>query len=551
MNSVESLISSSASSYMKTAIDETGGNEVFFQGYTDENGIIADVDVLARGNEVSVPAIIDMLTPGSVVIHNHPSGFLEPSQDDINIASFLGNQGIGVYIVNNDITNIYVVVEKYDEEEKTPLDVDELSGHMEPGGSVSRYLNNYEFRKGQINMMAKTAGAFNENKIQIIEAGTGIGKTLAYLIPAVRWSMDNNERCVVSTHTINLQEQIMNKDIPFLKNALDVDFKAVLIKGRNNYVCLRKVDAEIREMPNLLVPEEKEELKSLLEWARLTQSGDKSELTVTPKAENWERVCCEADTCIRVKCPFYEKCFLVRVRREAALSNILIVNHHLLFADIYVRSKVGQFNDIAILPPYSRLILDEAHHIEDVATDYFGLEVARGGIIRLMGRIYSERRPGESKGVISLLRTKLILKNKGGLKKQITPIINIIEDKIIPQKNVIISLSDDIFDSIAQVVRFGSGQNSESRKRRIKKDVTDSEIWVNAVIPGIKTLQKNLKGFKKMLKELKESLDTLPRDVYKDFEDRMIELYAQHDRVEELQQKLQKIFISDESGRVK
>ena len=400
-------------------------------------------------------------------------------------------------------------------------------------------------------MAEAVSNAVRTEKNLIVEAGTGIGKTLAYLIPAVRWSIDNDERCVVSTYTINLQEQIMNKDIPFLKSALDVDFKAVLIKGRNNYVCLRKVDTEIREMPDLLIPEEKEELKSLLEWARLTKSGDKSELTVTPKAENWERVCCEADTCIRAKCPFYEKCFLVRARREAAISNILIVNHHLLFADIYVRSKVGQFNDIAILPPYSRLILDEAHHIEDVATDYFGLEVARGGIIRLMGRIYSERRTGESKGVISLLRTKLILKNRGGLKKKITPVINIIEDKIIPQKNVINSLSDDVFDSIAQVVRFGNGKNSESRKRRIKKDVTDSEIWINTVIPGIKTLQKNLRGFKKMLKELKESLDTLPRGVYKDFEDRIIELYAQHDRVGELQQKLQSIFITDEPGRVK
>ena len=167
MNSIESLISSSASLYMKTAIDGTGGNEVFFQGYADENGVIVDADVLARGNEVSVPAIIDMLAPGSVVIHNHPSGLLEPSPDDINIASFLGNQGIGVYIVNNEITNIYVVVEKFDEKEKTLLDTGELSAHLKPGGSVSRYLNNYEFRKGQIDMMAKTAGAFNGDKIPI------------------------------------------------------------------------------------------------------------------------------------------------------------------------------------------------------------------------------------------------------------------------------------------------------------------------------------------------------------------------------------------------
>jgi len=551
MNKIESLISISAAEYMRNAIKETGGKEVFFCGYIDENGLITNVNVLARGNELSVPAIVDLLTHENIVIHNHPSGSLEPSFDDINIASYLGNQGIGVYIVNNDLSDIYIVVEKYKEEKKKPLDPEKLSDLLKPGGIVSKKLQNYEFREGQLKMMENIVEGFNNNKIQIIEAGTGIGKTLAYLIPAVYWSIENEERCIISTNTINLQEQIINKDIPFLKEVLDVNFKAVLIKGRNNYLCLRKVEAEEREMPTLIVSEEKEELKLLLDWAGGTSTGDKSELTILPKSEIWERVRCEADTCLRVKCPYYQKCFLLKARREAALSNLLIINHHLLFADLHIRSELGQFSDIAVLPPYSRIIIDEAHHIEEVATDYFGIEVSRGGIIRLLGRIYSERRTGESKGLLSILRTKLILKSKGKLKSKISPLISDIEKDIIPQRNKLAELTDDIFLLISKMIPETNGKTTENRKRRIKEDINNLDIWKNKIVPDIFTFQKDLKNFSNKLKKLRESIESLQHSIYKEFEDRLIELKAQTGRIEELSERLQRIFISEEPDRVK
>jgi ATP-dependent DNA helicase DinG len=553
MNKIQSYISPTVIESIRTEINESGGREVFFCGYIDENGIVTDVDVLARGNELSVPAIIDFLSPQNVVIHNHPSGKLEPSNADINIASYLGNMGIGVYIVNNNVSDIYVIVEKHKEKEKKLLDPEELADILRPGEIVSKKLHNYEHREGQIEMLKSIVDGFNNNKIMIIEAGTGIGKTLAYLIPAIYWSLYNEERCVVSTNTINLQEQIINKDIPFLQEILDVDFKAVLIKGRSNYLCIRKLEAEEREMPTLIIPEEKEELKFLLDWARKTSTGDKSELKVPPKLETWERLCCEGDTCLRAKCIYYENCFLVKSRRMASVSNILIINHYLLFADLYVRSKSGMFSDIAVLPPYQRIIIDEAHHTEDVATDYFGLEVSRGGIIKLLGRIYSEKATGESKGLLSILRTKLILKNRGNLKSKISPLISEIEEKIIPQKKELTSLNDDTFLLVSSLIpgESSNGKSSESRKLRIKDNVKKTEIWKNKLIPSIYTFQKSLQVFSKNLKELKKSIESLSPAVYKEFEDRIIELQALSGRIDELREKLQDIFISDQSDRVK
>ncbi|MFC1562756.1 helicase C-terminal domain-containing protein [candidate division KSB1 bacterium] len=551
MTKLHSYISQSSAEYMRNEIEETGGREVFFCGYTDENGIINDVSVLSRGNEFSVPAVIDFLSHDNVVIHNHPSGTLEPSFNDINIASYLANQGIGVYIVDNDVSDIYVVVERYKKEKKKQLDLKALKTILKPGGEVSQKLKNYEFRRGQLKMMENIIEAFNTDKIQIIEAGTGIGKTLAYLIPAIYWSLENKERCIVSTNTINLQEQIINKDIPFLKEVLDADFKASLIKGRNNYICLRKVETEEREMPALITIKEKEELKLLIKWARETASGDKSELSFIPKSENWEKVCCEADTCIRLKCPYYEKCFLLKSRREAADSNILIINHHLLFADLYIRSKTGQFSNLAVLPPYSRIIIDEAHHTEDVATNYFSLEVSRGGIIRTLGRIYSERKTGESYGLLSILRTKLILRNKGKLKNNISEIISKIEQTLIPQKIELTSHAEDIFMLIAKLSQSFDNNEFENKKIRLNDNVINSKLWKERIIPEISEFCKSLKTFAKSLKDLKESIENLTHKVYKEFEDRLIELNSKYGRVKELIEKLQKIFNTDEPERVK
>ena len=199
------FFSESVLSTIQSTINEASGNEVFFVGSFSKRYLIEDVRVVARGNDYSVPAVIESAKPGDVVIHNHPSGTLTPSDQDIQIASVFGNQGVGFLIVNNSASQVYVVVEPFFEREIEPLDIELTKKALLPDGRVSEVMGDkYELRDEQIRMLESVTSSFNDNLISLIEAGTGTGKTLSYLIPAVNWALKNEERVVISTNTINL-----------------------------------------------------------------------------------------------------------------------------------------------------------------------------------------------------------------------------------------------------------------------------------------------------------------------------------------------------------
>ncbi|NMC75463.1 MAG: helicase, partial [Geobacteraceae bacterium] len=293
---------------MRDDIAETGGNEVFFLGRTDENGIVTEVEPLARGSRDAVAAIIIAVSFGDVVIHNHPSGHLTPSRPDLEIAAILGNQGVGFFIVDNDVTRCYQAVSAVTRKTVERLSFPEIEQFFSPSGALARNLDGYEHREEQTRMSFVVAEAFNEERVAVIEAGTGTGKSLAYLLPAAIWAIRNRERVVVSTNTINLQEQLIKKDIPFLREKGGLSFRAVLVKGRSNYLCLRKLKA-IETEPSLFKDEGTAgELEALIAWSRTTGEGCRNDLSFIPRDEVWEEVCCEADQCGRVKCGHYGKC---------------------------------------------------------------------------------------------------------------------------------------------------------------------------------------------------------------------------------------------------
>lgn len=334
---------------MREEIAATGGNEVFFLGRTDENGIVVEVEPLARGSRDAVAAIIIATSFGDVVLHNHPSGDLTPSQPDLEIASILGNQGVGFYIVDNEAKRCYQAVRPFAHKTVEHLSFPEIEQFFAPGGVLSRNLEGYEHRDEQTRMAFVVAEAFNRERVAVIEAGTGTGKSLAYLLPAVLWSVRNRERIVISTNTINLQEQLIKKDIPFLQQKGGLSFRAVLVKGRSNYLCLRKLKT-IETEPSLFKEEGTAgELEALMAWSRKTGEGCRNDLSFIPRDEIWQEVCCEADQCGRVKCAHYGKCFFYTARREAAGADVLVVNHALLFADVSLRNETG-YDSSAILP---------------------------------------------------------------------------------------------------------------------------------------------------------------------------------------------------------
>lgn len=284
------------------------------------------------------------------------------------------------------------------------LQSENLKELFQAGGILSRHLPGFELRRQQLEMLGKVLDAYNQDQVALVEAGTGTGKSLAYLVPALMWAAENQERTVVSTNTINLQEQLMKKDIPFLKKALGIDVKAVLVKGMGNYLCLRKFEDALDEGA-YLNPEEQEELTRIDQWRASTNDGSKSSLRFLPKAQTWEKIRVEGDQCNGQRCPFYEDCFFFKARAKAANAQLLVVNHHLLFADLAARQETNNFKQPCILPSYDRIIIDEAHHVEDVATEYFASRVSNYKLGRVLGQLASDSRSRQH-GKLLALRDK-------------------------------------------------------------------------------------------------------------------------------------------------
>ena len=248
------------------------------------------------------------------------------------------------------------------------------------GGLIARFHESYEYREGQIKMAEAVAKALSDKRHLIVEAGTGTGKTLAYLIPAIAAAAEGKTRIVVSTGTKNLQEQLMQKDIPFLQKILPKKFSASYMKGRGNYACLYRVQkAEMQPVLDNL--DQIDHFREVSKWVHETATGDRGELVDLPENLSfWNRINARSDICIGQKCPDFNACFITRMRGNAEAAEIVVVNHHLFFADLNVRGN--QFGKV--IPDYGAVIFDEAHLIEDIASDYFGFQVSNFQIDELV-----------------------------------------------------------------------------------------------------------------------------------------------------------------------
>jgi ATP-dependent DNA helicase DinG len=377
---------------MRAEIIDAEGQEVLFTGHLSENGLVASIEAVARGNDTAAPAVYPFMMESDAVIHNHPSGVLKPSSADLQIASSLGNSGIGFFIVNNEVTRIYCVSEAVVNRKSEKLVLEDVCNFLLPGGELSQAIENYETRDSQVQMTEGVVDAFNENLINITEAGTGVGKSFAYLVPAIKWCSTNNERIIISTATINLQQQLVEKDIPLITGLMSGNnkVKSILVKGRGNYVCLRRLHDVVEE--NSLFQEDNSTLKAISDWAASSPSGSKSDLSFVPEHSIWSSVCSESDSCMGLRCAYRDKCFILKLKKEAASANILVVNHHLLFSDLAMRMNGAGYTGTAVLPPFSKVVFDEAHTIENSATSFFSENYNKFILFRHTGRIFSRRR---------------------------------------------------------------------------------------------------------------------------------------------------------------
>jgi ATP-dependent DNA helicase DinG len=495
------------------AIKEVSGNEVFFVGSLDEDGVIDGVRVAARGNDYSVPAIVDSAQSGEVVIHNHPSSNLTPSDEDIHMAGIFGNSGVGFYIINNDVSSAYVVVEPFFKEELVKLDKEELKKPLFPDGKVAKLMGSkYELRAEQLEMTEAVCSAFNDETISLIEAGTGTGKTLAYLIPAIYWAILNGERIAISTNTINLQEQLIEKDIPLIHKSLGEEFKYSLVKGMGNYLCLLRTETVADGLLELADDDEIDAFRSIAEWSKVTKDGSLSDLSFTPTEAIWDKVSAESESCLRVRCPHYSNCFFYKARREISSSRILVVNHHLLFSDLSIKGA-SEESEVGILPAFRRVIFDEAHHIVDAATSHFGMSATKYGIIRLLRRLKRKGGGGEVKGLIfytSSLATKLKKYfRKGILNAVLRRVEEILSPLIDTVENYVRDSFDELYYFALPITEVKEGI-SEEINLRITDEVRAKEGW--------EKIDKKFSLLRIKLKELEEEIKSFI-EVLIDYED--------------------------------
>ncbi len=389
--SVERL-TAAARGLLQEEIAAALGREVSFVVRADPNGTLADARVVARGTIDAVLALPGVAQKGEMLLHNHPSGFLEPSGADLHVAARLHDAGVGFGIVNNDVSTLYVVVECPRARTLQRLDSLDIANLLTESGPVARVLGAaaFEDRPGQRDMAAFIADVYNDGGIALLEAGTGVGKSFAYLVPAIEWARLNGERTVVSTNTINLQEQLVGKDLPILSHAFSTGDRTVtfaLLKGWRNYLCLSRLEQARAGQDSLFDGARGAELEAIAGWASRTADGSLSDLVAEPSSDVWDAVAAESDLCTRLKCPHFDRCFVFAARRRAAEADVVVVNHHLLASDLAVRIASDNWQEAAVLPPYRRLVLDEAHHLEDVAAQHLGMQVSMIGVQRLLGRL--------------------------------------------------------------------------------------------------------------------------------------------------------------------
>ena len=357
-----------------------------------------------------------------------------------------------------------------DERELIPLAREAIEGDLGPRGAIARSLPMYEDRESQREMAGAVSDLYNEGGVGLLEAGTGVGKSLAYLVPALRWAAANGECTVVSTNTINLQEQLVRKDLPFLAGALsgEQQVRFALLKGWRNYVCLLRLAQSKLLASTLLADDSRKELESIADWAEHTTDGSLADLASPPRPEVWDEIAAEPDLCRKSACPHYARCFLFEARREAQKADVIVVNHHLLMSDVAVKRAKKNWEEAAVIPAYSRLVLDEAHHVEEAAAAHLGTSASRRGL-QLFSRLARQgagTRGG--RGLLHALEMRLVAASD----LLSTASLDIIRKTLVPSVDAAREKAALLFDLLHSYLQFRG-----ETVRRPTGDFTRDPIW--------------------------------------------------------------------------
>ncbi|NOZ23068.1 MAG: hypothetical protein GXP25_18500 [Planctomycetes bacterium] len=419
-----------------------------------------------------------------------------------------------------------------------PLNVDEICTLFSSDGLFSRALPGYECRNEQIEMARHVCDAFNDASHLMIEAGTGTGKSIAYLVPSIHWATQNAQKVIVSTNTKNLQAQLYFKDIPFLLETLHQGFKAALIKGRRNYLCVRKFLYLMREADRELEPDERIELLPLVVWAELTDTGDVAEVTGFSADRSWrlwDMLSTGSDECLGRACGSFRNCFLRKARALLLDADVVVANHSVVF------SEIGM--DSTILPEHKHIIFDEAHNVENVATEWLGVRMDRWRLLKILWRLHRERRDGTGKGLFTNIRFQM-----SKARAVPRPVADAIEKQIQKAIDDISNLPDVVDGFLLSIGHLFSTRRGKQDKIRYSGETKRPDLW-DRIETEKKNLIIHLGKFVKRIEAILENLgDAAEHMQYgKEFHR---ELEVQINLIREIMQDVEFLFRAEEENYV-
>ncbi len=414
--------------------------------------------------------------------------------------------------------------------ERTHLDVDQLAAFLERDGPFARAFPGYEYRPQQVAMLRAVAHALNEGEHLLVEAGTGTGKSVAYLLPAIHWAVQNGERVVISTNTINLQEQLYDKDLPTLQKLLPFKFRATVLKGRSHYLCPAQLQALRKVGPK--DPVEARVLAKVLLWLPHTLTGDGDELFLPNQAERavWRRLSADNEACVPEQCQAYAEgtCFFYRARWEAEAAHLIIVNHALLLADVAVENRA--------LPRYRYLIVDEAHHLERATTDQLSFQVDRLAVTRLLRELGGSRSDRRTTGLLG----DVVVRCRAGLPSALRAQVEALVQELGEMVADLLGRTESFFDSLeAFLAEHGPNRHRSNYARRLRltpgmrRQPSWSRVeiaWENAAI--------QLRALAEGLERLVRGLDNLEGYNVPDREDLMVRLAGMRGRLTTIEAQL-------------
>ena len=510
---------------IKKYLQENNNKSMIFKATFDEDELIQEPFFLSLYKKKNFEETLTKVSKNEVVIRTTKPKQLYPSDMELELSEELYNRrNIAYCLLSSDLDDFYFVQDI----DRIFLEDIDIENYFAKDGILAKEIKGFEYRQEQEEMTQYIQEAINEDRKIIVEAGTGTGKTLAYLIPAIKWAVTNKKKVIIATNTINLQEQLLLKDIPLAKSIIKEEFSYVLVKGRNNYLCKRlfnelalgkSIDIETFSL------EAREQIEYILKWGNKTKTGDKSELPFEVFPDVWELVQSTTELCLGKKCPYRKECFYMKTRIEKMEADILISNHHVFFADLNVRAETDFDSEYLILPRYDMVIFDEAHNIESVARSYFSVEVSKISFTRLLNRIY-QRKNKRKKEKSALIRVEDTVDEKDlEDSQQYIYLLNTLKEEI----SILQNIGDEYFDEIRKIYETNtespikkSLNNFEMTKSRFlenlreKKDIFQSKltdflnlmISFNNVIDEEKDKNPEVINFNNHLKMFKAYIDS-------------------------------------------